>query len=188
MILRDHVLDPPDTLEDAAIRDGGSEHIDSAGIEIEVLEALPDDGGFRLRINYDPPATDYNLWIARGDPDYMSPDIWVDNQADGYDEDNDRVPMPRGERPIAGEENRVYVQVHNAGPAVAHDIEAAFFFSSPYHTVDDEAAFDYFGTATIDRIEGEDSDTIFVTWIPPRSKSERSAPNVGWPWRNTGYG
>lgn len=171
VIIKDHVPDTPDSLDDAAVPPGESERVDSAGLNVEVVEELPGNGGYRVRIDYDPPETVYNLWIERGEPAHMSPDIWVDNQSDGYDEENERDPMPRGERPIAGEENRVYVRIHNEGPAAAHDVEVGFYFSSPWHTVDDEDAFYYFGATPVGTINGESTVTAFIPWTPPRYHS-----------------
>ena len=169
VIIRDHEPGTPNSLEDAAVPVGGQEAPPGKGLRVRVRRALARQAGYLVKIDYDPPADDYDVWVARGDPSYMSPDIWVDNQQDGYDEEEGREPSPaNGQDPIAGEENRIYAKVHNTGPADAFDVEVAFSLSSPWHTVDGTTAFDHFATAEpIERIPAGESRLAFVTWEPP---------------------
>src|SRR5690606_9545188 len=141
VILRDHVSGGD--LDDAAIPVGGTEAPGGTGISVTVAAGTA-GADFDLTVAYSPPATDYDVHMQPGDPPWQSSDIWVDNQLDGYDEDAARVPEDRGNQGIAGEENRVYARVRNSGPATAHDVEVAFLFSEPYHTVGDAGAFDEF--------------------------------------------
>ena len=178
VILRDHVSGTAGSLTDAAVPVGESESPAGTGLEVRVSEALADPPGHRIIIDYDPPETDYDVWMERGDPSYLSPDIWVDNQADGYDEDNGLSPTDRGNNAIGGEENRVYARVHNTGPADAFDIEVAFFFSSPWHTVDGEDAFDYLISRFIDHLPSGGTATRYVVWEAPEDQGPHHCVRV----------
>ncbi len=163
VILRDHV--PGGTLNDAAIPVGGSESPGGTGITVLVQTGTA-GADYDLAVQYNPPNTDYDVYMRAGDPAWESPDIWVDNQTDGYDEDKGRPLQDRGNLAIAGEENRVYARVFNAGPATAFDIEASFKFSEPYHTVGDEGSFTQYKSIFIDSLASGASTTPYVTWTP----------------------
>ena len=178
VILRDPDLSPPNSLDDAALAVGESDSPPGTGLSISVANALADNRGFRIAVDYAPPATDYDLWMERGDPSWMSPDIWVDNQSDGYDEENGDAPAPPDENAIEGEQNRVYARVHNTGPADAFDVEVAFYFSSPYHTVDGEGAFDYLASTFITHLPAGESRSAYVTWTPPKEEGPHHCVRV----------
>jgi hypothetical protein len=163
VILRDHV--PGGSLNDAAIPLWASEAPSGTGIKVTV-QAGTSGADYNLAVQYNPPATDYDVYMDPGDPPWESPDIWVDNKQDGYDEENNRTPKDRGNLGIAGEKNRVYARVSNRGPADAFDVEVAFFFSEPYHTVDGEDAFDEFKSVFLDKVESGKDETAYVTWTP----------------------
>jgi M6 family metalloprotease-like protein len=162
VLLRDDV--PGGTLADAAIPIGGNEAPAGTGISVHVSSGTQ-GGDFDLTVEYSPPATDYDLLLHPGDPAWESPDIWIDDQTDGYDEPN-QAPQDRGNTGVAGEENRVYGRIYNMGPAPAFDAEAMFMFSEPYHTVDGEAAFDEYMSKYVDQIDASSSTTVYVPWTP----------------------
>ena len=178
VIFRDQVPGTADDLTDAAIPIGGSMTIPGTGISLSVGPEIADPPGVMLTYDYDPPVTDYDVGMAQGDPSWMSPAIWIDNQSDGYDVEEGRVPTPSDAPAIEGEENRVYVRVDNAGPADAYDVEVAVYFSSPYHTVDGEGAFDYFASAIIPVVPAGGSVATFVTWIPPAGEGPHHCARV----------
>jgi M6 family metalloprotease-like protein len=164
VIMRDHV--PGGTLNDAAIPVGGSESPAGTGIKVTV-QAGTAGADFNLAVEYNPPATDYDVFMHPGDPPWTSPDIWVDNQKDGYDLESNRSLEDRGNQGIAGEENRIYARVYNSGPATANDVEVAFLLSEPYHTVGDAGSFDELKSVFIDAIpSGQNVVSPFVTWTP----------------------
>jgi sugar lactone lactonase YvrE len=163
VILRDHV--PGGDLTDAAIPVGGSETPGGTGLTVAV-SAGTDGADYDLTATYSPPATDYDVYMEQGDPNWLSPDIWVDNQQDGYDIEEGRSEEDRGNQGIAGEENRVYARVRNQGPADAHDVEVAYFFSEPYHTVGGEGSFDEFRSVFLSTVPGGGDAKAYVEWTP----------------------
>jgi DNA-binding beta-propeller fold protein YncE len=159
VILRDHV--PGGDLTDAAIPIGGTEAPAGTGIQVTVM---PGTGGadYSLAVQYNPPATDYDVYMHPGSPQWESPDIWADNQSNGYA----GQPSDTGEQPIAGEENRIYAHVFNHGPATAYDVEVAWQFSEPYHTVGNEASFQDYMSKFIDQLDANSDAVTFVPWTP----------------------
>ncbi|MEK6373548.1 MAG: hypothetical protein AABO58_12720 [Acidobacteriota bacterium] len=164
IILRDHGTSTPG-LADAAIPAGGIESPAGTGITATVKSGPAGGPPFVIDLTYMPPLTGYDVSIKTGDPAWTSPDIWVDNQSDGYDVESGRVPTDNGDVAIGKEENRIYARVHNTGPADAFDIEVAFFISEPYHTVGGEADFTFLKSVVIPRHQPGDT-TVFVTWTP----------------------
>lgn len=171
-------------LQDAALGIGGSiSNIFGTGLDISVAAG---SGGndFDVSISYDPPETDNDVRITVGNPAWTSPDIWVDSPQDGYDEIEGRTPLDRGDDPITGEVNRIYVRINNPGPGDAFDFEALVHVSEPYHTVGGAGDFDqfvekkYFPTMAAGATE-----LFYVNWIPnddgdPHSCIEVRIPNV----------
>ncbi len=156
VIIRDHA--PGGTLADAMIPPGESEAPGGTGLRVTVQNGT-NGADYNLAVQYSPPQTDYDVFMAPGN----SPDIWVDSQKNGYE----TTPHDTGEEAIAGEENRVYALVHNAGPAEANDVEAAFFFSEPYHTLDTgEGDFSEFKSVFIDTVPANTAVPAFITWTP----------------------
>lgn len=178
VILRDNVPGTADDVADAAIPLGGALTIPGTGISFSVGPEITDPPGLMLTFDYVPPATDYDVGMVRGDPSWMSPAIWIDNQSDDYDAESGRTPTPGDAPAIEDEENRVYVRVDNAGPANAYDVEVAVYFSSPYHTVDGASAFDYFASAIIPHIPAGGSAVTYVTWTPPTGQGPHHCVRV----------
>lgn len=98
VIVRDHGATTPDDLSDAAVPVGQGMSISAAEITISVDGTSADPPGLELSYSHDPPATDYDVGMERESPSWMSPAIWVDNQSDGYDEEEGRDPAPSRER------------------------------------------------------------------------------------------
>ena len=168
VIVKDRNPTTPE-LNDATLTAGQSLAMGGTGIEVIVQSERPGDEGYNVVINFIPPATDFNVRIQKGDPIWISPDIWIDNQRDedyaSYD-----ATLKKGNRvedqPVGGEENRLFARVHNTGPGVAHDIEVEFRLSAPYHTVGSEGQFDLYRVVFIDNIASGDYKDVFVTWTP----------------------
>jgi len=165
IIIRDHGLGTPTSLDDAAIADGETESPPGTGISTTVHAGSSGGPDFLIDINYTPPPTGYDVSITIGNPPWTSLDIWVDNQSDGYDRESGRTPTDRGDVAIGGEENRIYARVHNAGPAEAFDVEVAFFISEPYHTVGGQDDFTLLKSEIIPRFSTGDA-LVFVPWRP----------------------
>lgn len=171
VIVRD-LTPSTDTLTDAALDVGDSISPSGTGIEARVISKVPDAGGYMVEVDYDPPPTDYNVRITVGDPPWISPDIWIDNQRDGggyhgYDGTTGTSDGPTDEeQPIGEQENRIYARVHNDGPATAYDFEVEFLLSSPYHTVDGEPDFDIYKVVLVEQIPAEEYRDVFVVWQP----------------------
>jgi sugar lactone lactonase YvrE len=165
VILRDHVPDPTGNLNDAAIPIDGSETVTGAGITVRVQ---PGTGGadYNLAVQYNPPLTDYDVYLHAGDAPWASPDIWVDSELNDFDEDRGRPPQDRGEQGIAGHPNRLYARVFNTGPADAHDVEVVFMISEPYHTVGGEASFSEYRSVFIDTLPAGHDQPVYVSWTP----------------------
>jgi hypothetical protein len=166
VIVKDFVPGTPE-LNDAIVPVGSSMNPGN-GITVAVESKAPDNGGYMVRLDYDPPPTDYNVYIRKGDPGWTSPDIWIDNQRDGggyhsYDAIAHTSSGPVEEQPIGGEENRIYARVHNDGPASAFQVEVQFHLIQPY-TVD--GSFDLYKIVFIDEIPPGEYKDVFVVWEP----------------------
>ncbi|MET0533672.1 MAG: S8 family serine peptidase [Steroidobacter sp.] len=171
------------TLTDAALEVGDSSAPPGRGLNVTV-QAGASGSDRRIQIAYDPPETDNDPRMAAGDPVWASPDIWVDSQRDGFDEDNGRTPEDRGDQAVEGEVNRLYFRITNPGPGSAFDFMARVRVSEPYHTVGGEAGFNRFaGEVHIDEIAAGATIVRYVEWIPdedgnPHSCVEVTFPNV----------
>lgn len=162
-----------DSLADAAFQVGDSRVIPGTGIQINVLAGT---GGadFNIQVSYAPPATDNDLNIVKGQTidghfkSWMSPDIWVDNARNGFDEDGGGAPNPGNtDQPIEGEINRLYFRLHNPGPADAFDVNVNVRMSEPYHTIGDKADFDRFlGQVHLASVPDLTDPIRFVEWTP----------------------
>lgn len=170
VILRDKNL-LTNGLGDAFFTVGDAINIPGTGITLTILAGT---GGadFNIQVNYTAPVTDYNVFITRGDTingqffSYFSPDIWVDSPKNGFNLGGGPPPHDQREKPVAGQINRIYARVHNAGPATAFDFDVRFRISEPYHTVGGEADFDKFvGIKHIDSL-GVGQTDVFVEWTP----------------------
>lgn len=136
------------------------------------IQAGTDGAAYNIHIDYTAPATDYNVYITRGDTingqfySYYSPDIWVDSPRNGFNLSGGPQPHDQREKPVAGQVNRIYARVHNSGPATAFDFDVRFRISEPYHTVGGDADFDKFvGIRHIDSLPPGHVD-VFVEWTP----------------------
>jgi M6 family metalloprotease-like protein len=166
VMIRDHGSSPGHDLTQAAIPVGDSEAPEGRGITITVNAGVPDGPDYLIEAEYNPPRTDYDVYIQRGRPDHKSPDIWVQKQPYTYDESN--IP-PEGERldeAVGEQENRIWALVHNHGPATAYWVDVQFHLSEPYHSVGDVADFDYYWYQLIPEIPADTSVPVFVTWTP----------------------
>jgi len=160
-----------DTRDDAAVPAGEQLAPGGTGITVTVEAEIAGDGGYLVRIDYEPPVEDLDVHIRAGDPAWTSPDIWIDNQRDGdgyhaYDAAEHTSAGPTDEGPIAEEENRVYARIHNTGPAPAFDVEVVFSLSEPYHTVAGEADFTFKSLRILPIIPPGQHRDVFFTWVP----------------------
>ena len=150
---------------------------------MKVEEALADGSGYRVSYTYDPPATDYDVYLRKGSPPHVSPDIWVDNPQDGggyhaYDGTAHSSAGPVDEQPIRGQSNRIYARVHNHGPAKAQDVRVEFRLSSPYHTVGGKGSFHHYGVGFIEEIPSGKHRDVFVAWTPPKGADQHHCVEV----------
>lgn len=171
-------------LSDAALENGDSKSPAGTGLTATV-QAGTGIADRNIQISYDPPETDNDVNIRVGDPSWTSSDIWVDSQKNGFDEDMGRTPMDRGNHPVTGEVNRIYVRVHNPGPGDAYDFTIFVRVSEPYHTVGGAADFNtYVGQIFVPRLRPQDSPFVdYVEWTPvedgdPHSCISVKIPNV----------
>ena len=159
------------TLDDAILPVRSSIQPPGTGITITNDSKVDGNGGYMISVDYDPPRTNYNVFVTRGKPIWNSPDVWVDNQRDGggyesYDVNTRISAGPLEEQPIGGEENRIYARVHNAGPATAFDVEVSFLLSAPFHTVGGVESFDLYKIVFIPEIPPGQFKDVFVKWKP----------------------
>jgi len=182
VIVRD-VTPGTDVITDGAMQVNDTLSPPGTGIDVHVDSKVADNGGYMIEVDYRPPATDYNVKINKGDPGWTSPDIWVDNQRDGggyhaYDGGTGHSSGPVEERPLGGQENRVYVRIYNDGPATAYNFEVEFLFSDPYHTVDGAGDFDLYKTVIVEQIPAGEYRDVFVVWEPDSEDDPHSCVRV----------
>jgi M6 family metalloprotease-like protein len=157
--------------------------IDGTGLNIEVLPKVGAED-YRIHITYDPPESQVDVWINSHDDNWKSPDIWIDNPANGYDAAG--TESDKGDKPIAQEVtdlaapivNRAYARVYNHGPGTAHNVRVDFYFSDPYHGIDGgtfdpdtggNVAFNkHLFKVLADVPPTETGIPVFVDWIPER--------------------
>lgn len=176
------------TLADAAFQISDPPHeIPGTGIVIDV-QAGSGGADYVIDLAYDPPETDNDVSIVKGmtiDGEFKnwhSPDIWVDSQKDGFDEEQGRTPQDRGDAPVIGELNRIYTRIHNPGPADAHEFDVTFRVSEPYHTVGGIADFDeHVETKHIARLNAENEWIGFAEWTPDPDSDPHSCIHVAFP-------
>ncbi|MGD2084970.1 MAG: S8 family serine peptidase [Candidatus Aminicenantes bacterium] len=181
-IIDDEVSTP--SLADAALEPNDFKTQSEAGLTVTIQDGtVPADRD--IQISYDPPETDNDVNIRVGDPSWTSLDIWIDSPKDGFDEDEGRIPMDRGDQPVTGDVNRLYVRVHNPGPDDAYDFTIYIRVSEPYHTVGGKADFNKFvGQIHVPVLRDEDSPFIdYVEWTPAADDDPHSCvwveiPNV----------
>ena len=159
VMVRDHTQNT-DVVSDAALGVNQQESPGGTGLTAKVISKLAGDGGYKVRIDYAPPADDYDVYIEPHDPYYQNPDVWIDHQP--YEEPG----TPGEEQPRGGEENRIYARVRNHGPATAYDIRVRFLLSAPYHTVGDSISFDLYKIVFIDQLGPDEVKDVYVVWEP----------------------
>ncbi|UCF04833.1 MAG: S8 family serine peptidase [bacterium] len=155
------------TLTDAGLDVGDSYSVAGRGLTVTVNAGT--GGADRdIVIGYDPPETDNDVNITVGSPAYTSPDIWIDSQKNGFDEDEGRAPADRGDNPVMGEVNRLYYRIYNSGPADAYDFTLFARVSEPYHTVGGAADFNVFAADVyFDQFDPTNSPIVdYVEWTP----------------------
>ncbi len=174
-----------DTLSDAAFQVGDSRNIPGPGIDITVLAGT---GGadYNIEVSYDPPDTANDPRITKGDTvggnfkAWLSPDIWVDNQKNGFDEDGGGAPNPNNtDQAVEGELNRLYFRITNEGPGTAYDFDIHARISEPYHTIGDAADFNRFlGQRHIVSLGDDGVYVGFVEWIPDEDGNPHSCAHI----------
>lgn len=176
VILRDKNPGTPH-LRDAFFTVGDSHTIPGTGITIKV-KAGTGGAAYNIQVDYSPPATDYNVYITKGDTiggkfyTYFSPDIWIDSPKKGFQLSAGPPPHDKKEDPVIGTVNRIYARIHNNGPGTAYNFDVRFRISEPYHTVGGKADFDQFvGIKHIDKLEKNKLAIVYVEWTPQAGKN-----------------
>lgn len=182
VVVQDFVPETPG-IEDAIVPVGAFLSPDGTGIAVTVESKVADNSGYLIRVDYDPPDQDYNVYLRQEEETDSSSDIWVDNQRDGggyhdYNGNTGASGGPVNEAPIAGEENRIYARVHNAGPGIAFDFEVQFHISASGHTLGDEADFDRYDSRMVGELLPGETQDLFVTWEPSTSTDAQTSIRV----------
>lgn len=167
-MIRDHGSSPGHDLTLAAIPPEESEAPEGTGINVMVHSGPADGADYLIDLTYEPPVTDYDVYITRGNPAHISPDIWVQKQPYTYDESSiPSDPEDRLDEAVGGQENRIWALVHNRGDgADAFNVDVLFHISEPYHTVGDEPDFEFFKNKIIPSIPAGESRAAYVPWTP----------------------
>ena len=168
VMIRDHGVSPGHDLTLAAIPPGDFESPEGTGIIASVASGPADGPDYLINLTYEPPVTDYDVYITRGDPAHISPDIWIQKQPYDYDETSIPAdPEDRMDEAVGGQENRIWALVHNRGDgAEASNVDVLFHISEPYHTVGDIPDFEFFKNKIIPSIPAGESRAVYVTWTP----------------------
>ncbi len=155
-------------------------NIDSIGLNVEVLPTTGSED-YRVHLVYDPPEDQNDVWIHPHDGNWKSQDIWVDSPACnagncGFDTDNGRTEVDRGDLPQPNVVNRLYARIYNHGPASAHNVRVDFFISEPHHAIDggdvdpdtgDNVSWnEHFFTMVTDVPANDTGVAVFVPWTP----------------------
>lgn len=177
-------------LTNAAFHDGDTvTNIDGTGLTISV-QASTGPEAHRIRVQYDPPETDVDVWIHGRDVNWRSEDIWVDAPAHGCSPPADcfdATAVDHGDAPRPGLENRVYALIHNRGPGTAHNVRVDFWFSDPYHGLDGgevdpdtggNIAFNKHQFTVIPDIPPNSDAPAFVMWTPEPPPAGAAHPHA----------
>ena len=161
-------------------------NIDSIGLNVEVLPKTGTED-YRVHIVYDPPEDQNDVWIHPHDGNWKSPDIWVDSPACnagncGFDTDNGRTEVDRGDLPQPNVVNRLYARIYNHGPGTAHNVRVDFYISEPHHAIDggdvdpdtgDNVSWnEHFFTVVPDLPPTDAGLAVFVPWTPATPPSD----------------
>lgn len=166
VMIRDHGSSPGHDLTRAAIPVGETEAPEGTGIEITVNDGTPGGADYLIDVTYNPPVLDYDVYITRGDPPHISPDIWIQQQPYTYDENSIPSEEEREDNAVGDQENRIWALVHNHGPATAYNVDVWFHISEPYHTVGGEPDFEFYENEIIPEIPPGESRAVNVPWFP----------------------
>jgi hypothetical protein len=95
---------------------------------------------------------------------WETPDIWIDNQINGYGTyefiDGNR------DRPEPNAENRVYFRIHNHGLASAQNVQAQVYVALP-GAGDSNNRWQFLGSAYFASVPSRGAVESFVNWTPP---------------------
>ena len=141
------------------------------GLEIRV-ESVVDTTSLTLRVRVawaqeivDVPGGTFDLSLTQAERSWISDDIWVDRQPCGLtaETDDQGRTVATIEKPVPGEVNRLYAQVHNSGPDDASNVKMTFYAITP-PGVGDNGAWAPIATNTILSVPG--NGTPAETWVP----------------------
>lgn len=154
--------------------------IPGTGITVTVLSGSG-AGPYNIRVRYEPPVTDYNVRITRGDTidgsffSWFSPDIWLDSPLDGENLAAGPPPNDSPERPVVGVVNKIRVRIFNDAGVPAENFDVRIRISEPYHTVGDQASFDtVVGIQHVDTLLPNTSVILTFDWTPIDTGSAHS--------------
>jgi hypothetical protein len=178
VILRDD--DDPATNVLEAFEAGDAVTIPGTGITVTVLSGTA-GGPYNIRVRYQPPVTDYNLRITRGDTidgnfyAWFSPDIWLDSPLNGENLAAGPPPNNALERPIVGVVNKIRVRIFNDTGVPAENFDVRVRISEPYHTVGDQASFDtVVGIRHVALLNPNTSTILTFDWTPTNTGQAHS--------------
>lgn len=167
VMIRDHGSSPDHDLTLAAIPPEAGEAPEGTGINVTVHRGPTGGADYLIDLSYEPPITDYDVYINRGDPPHISPDIWIQKQPYTYDETSVPTdPEDRLDEAEGGQENRIWAMVHNRGEADAYNVDVLFHISEPYQTVGGIPDFEFFNNKIIPVIPAGESRPVSVPWTP----------------------
>lgn len=104
-----------------------------AGVTIDVISM--NNAQAQIRLNYDVPSTQNDVYVAHHNGRWKSDDIWVDapDIGDNYAADPLTI-INADEKPVIGKVNRIYGRIRNKGEADATNIEAELEIREPWGT------------------------------------------------------
>jgi len=150
---------------------------DISGINIEVTSMNSNQA--EIRLNYEVPPTQNDVYVSRIDDRYQTEDIWIDApDFSGNFEADPLTVKDANEKPVIDWVNKVHARVRNQGHADATNFEVQLGLRTPWGS---GGPWDVLGVETVTLLQGQDhsSDAYFiisVNWTP--SSGENTCAQV----------
>jgi hypothetical protein len=138
-----------------------------SGINVEVTSITPNQAD--IKINYQVPATQNDVYVNTYDDRWVTEDIWIDApDLAGHFEANPLTVKDANEKPVIGQLNKVYGRVRNKGHADATNFEVQLGINTPWGP---DGPWVTLRVETVALIQGQDhmSDDYYIIsgdWTP----------------------
>ena len=142
---------------------------DDAGSGVSIVVTALDAGQAQIRLNYQVPPTQNDVYVALQDDRWVTEDIWIDApDVNGNFAADPLSVREAGEKPVVGRVNHVIGRVRNLGPADATNFEVELEILEPWGT---GGPWRSLKVEIVPLLQGQDTDAndrflIIADWTP----------------------